>query len=540
MEQFSKLVAIPARRVYTPARLALLAGCYLLVFASLAGLLLSAHETLLQEVRAKARGLASIVAMHVDADELEAIRTPDDMARPEFHHLVEYFNKAKSAHEDIAFVYAIRPQTGEAGASHWEFILDAQPEDVDRNGDGRISPEEEGVKPGTDLMRPPSAAMFAAMRGPAAEPRYYVDRWGTFITGYAPVKDPATGQTVGLLAIDVTKQSIAGKAALVNVAASVAAVVLLVLVTLALGAFFQKTETLEVVRAMDRTIREQNKRLEQTVRQLQDREAIMQQDLELARELQTRFMPASFPFPESLRCAGRYRACSIVGGDLYDLFRLGDQLVGFYMADVSGHGVSAALVTAILKASVDRSRRVLGETFASTDVEAHGSAAVSSLMAQLNATVNGAVREGSFATILFGVLDLRTGNLWLGNAGHNLPLVVGVDGSVRTIEAPPNLPLGLMPIIFEVARSAVEPGEKLVVYTDGLPERRNSAGEEFGEERLARTLAAHGTEAPEEIVRALWQSLDEFGGPHPPDDDQAILVLERRLSKPPSPPGHES
>ncbi len=277
-------------------------------------------------------------------------------------------------------------------------------------------------------------------------------------------------------------------------------------------------------------LREAEEKRRELLSDLQERERIMNHDLALAQELQQRFLPDEFPFADRLRCATFYRACTLVGGDLYDIFEVSPNLCGFYIADVAGHGVSAPLITAILKANADRALRGIFDGRQNTPVNGEEIATViPRFVAQLNNATREVVHTGGFITFQFGILNVVSGELFLVNAGHNRPVHHCASGNeVTEIEIPSNIPLGLIPDYeFEVISCRLDSGDKLLLYTDGLTERLDENSEEFGVDRLLELLREHGSRDAAALVERVRSANDAFAADFTPDDDQAIFVIER-------------
>ncbi len=283
-------------------------------------------------------------------------------------------------------------------------------------------------------------------------------------------------------------------------------------------------------------VEEKNVMLGKTVGELREREQLMAQELKLAQEVQQHFLPKVFPFGEELRFAAMYQSSLTIGGDLYDAFRISDRLAGFYIADASGHGVSAALITAVLKVSFERFRRVssppagLGESAAGAAEPLGDSASLASFMESLNQALHSTVPESTFVTFLVGVLRLDSGELLLANAGHDSPVWYNQQArSAQLLPLPSNFPLGLaMGGEYEIVQFQLQPGDKLIAYTDGLTELMDASGKEFGLQSLLDAVQAYGHLEPEALLSEITKKASAFAGSREPHDDQAILVIDYR------------
>lgn len=522
-------------RIWTPGRVALVVTCTVLIVTVHIVLVCQAHKLLLAEMRGKARNLAATVAMQLDAAALERIHGPEDMETPEFQRVLDYFREVRRIYKEIRFIYCLRPSEGH-GENRWEFVVDAQPYDVDLNQDGQIQAEEEGVKPGHPYEHPLSRILGQALSKPVATQDFYTDRWGTFLSGYAPVRQRQTGQTVGVLGVDIKRSTIRAKYRTVHVAAGLSLGVILALMITAFGALFGKAKALQVTRRMDRDIKQKNRQLQErntelakTVEQLRQWEQTMSEEMMLAREVQQRFLPRESPFPRHLRYANMYQPCAQVSGDLAEIFRVNEKTVGFYMTDVSGHGVSAALITAILRGIVERHHQNGLTTQTGSERRTLGDPeTLRRFMRELNNTLSRTLMPGRYATFLLGVLDVTSGRLMMANAGHLSPLVWRRrTGELRPIEVPCNLALGFVPDWnYELVEDRIEPGDKIILYTDGIIEQINPQNLEFSQSRLAGMIESHAHLGADELVRRIHEGVRQFARSLPPNDDQAMMAVE--------------
>lgn len=233
--------------------------------------------------------------------------------------------------------------------------------------------------------------------------------------------------------------------------------------------------------------------------------------LEVARQVQLELLPPSDPNLEGFDISAYNFPTEEVSGDYYDWVRIYDDQIGMVIADVSGKGVPAALLMAFLRASL---RAAI-----------HIGYAPHISMAKVNYLLWESIERNQFVTAFYGVLDASNRTLAYTNAGHNPPLVLDRDGKTRFIERG-GLPLGM----FRDTRYyeyyvPIEAGQVIVLYTDGVTEAVNAAGEEYGRERLAEAvMAAEGLTAREMISRIHKDVIDWTGGLGANDDITFFII----------------
>lgn len=238
-------------------------------------------------------------------------------------------------------------------------------------------------------------------------------------------------------------------------------------------------------------------------------------ELEIARRIQSSTLPQSIPSLAGLEIAARYVPMSAVAGDFYDFLVVDDKHVGILIADVTGHGVPAALIASMLKVA-----------FAGEAAHAHDPARV---LSGLNASLCGKFEE-HFVTAAYLFVDLEKGLLRYSAAGHPPLMLASRDaGNVREIEEN-GLMLGMFP---EAAYSTVEisiaAGDRCLLCTDGLFEAKNAAQEEFGKSRCKKFLETQLNIPAGRFVDALLGSIAEFSGHNSnraQEDDITLLVLD--------------
>lgn len=239
-----------------------------------------------------------------------------------------------------------------------------------------------------------------------------------------------------------------------------------------------------------------------------------EKELQIAATIQRSLLPRDAPDIPGYEVEGVARPARSVGGDYYTLIPLGAGRHLVAIADVAGKGVPASLLVSMLHAALHVGLR------SETDL-AWG-------VTRLNAFVHENVLLGRYITFFTAVLDTTEHTLQFVNAGHLDQLLVAPDGTTRYLSSS-GFPLGIMPEAqYEADTVAVAPGEMLVLYTDGVSEAMNGQEEEFGAERMARTLSAClGLAAPAAHGRIL-ADVQRFVGSTPPNDDLTLVVVRRK------------
>ncbi|MGA7613565.1 MAG: GAF domain-containing SpoIIE family protein phosphatase, partial [Thermoanaerobaculia bacterium] len=238
---------------------------------------------------------------------------------------------------------------------------------------------------------------------------------------------------------------------------------------------------------------------------------LMQQDLALARKIQARFLPTDPPQMPGWEFWDEYEAALEVGGDYYDFVDLPDGRMAVAVGDVSGKGVSGALYMAKLSSDV--------RYMAASHTEP------SEIIRKVNANIARDIEEGMFVTLLFLVLDPRTGDLEVVNAGHGAPLLRSAKGELSTLEVPRNMPLGVMEETrFDNAKFRLNGGDVVIAYTDGVTEAMNEKKEEFGMDRFYQVIiSAPGS--PGAVGEAVLTAVRNFAGDAPQSDDLTMIAF---------------
>ncbi len=277
---------------------------------------------------------------------------------------------------------------------------------------------------------------------------------------------------------------------------------------------FALTQRQSVVRALDRHLAMAQSFQGEAVAEI-DR---LHDELLLAAKVQRDFMPKELPTVDELELSVIFRPASFVSGDIYDLFRISDDEVGFFLADAMGHGVPAALMTLFIASHMPR------PAIGSNRPIPGPAEALAALSRELHASRGGPTR---FATAVAGTIDLRTRTVRIAAAGHPPPLIVGPDG-IRPVDASGMLLGVIHDAAYEELEFQLEPGESLILHSDGVETafRKDQCLKPnmVYMEHFARLAAEPGV--PLNIpTRTLARKLDEQTGSINAADDITILVI---------------
>jgi sigma-B regulation protein RsbU (phosphoserine phosphatase) len=247
-------------------------------------------------------------------------------------------------------------------------------------------------------------------------------------------------------------------------------------------------------------------------REVESQKDQLEHELEVVSEVQRKLLPKQLPVIDGFKLAVHYETSRYAGGDYYDILVLPDNCWGFLIADAEGHSAPAAVLMA-MTCALFRSYR------GSADDPAE-------VLHYLNEHLC-KVADPSFMTALYAYYDAGAQTMRIARAGHPLPMVFR-NSAKKAIELPcPGVyPLGIEPYEIEipVTETKLEPGDRFLIYTDGLTERFDKGEKTYGEERLLRLLATDSADDPQEVIAAIMADVEQFAGQRPADDDQALLL----------------
>jgi sigma-B regulation protein RsbU (phosphoserine phosphatase) len=243
-------------------------------------------------------------------------------------------------------------------------------------------------------------------------------------------------------------------------------------------------------------------------RRLED--AAERRELSEALKIQQRLLPQQVPQIDGWELSVSWQPASGVGGDCFDTIRFGDTRLALTIADVVGKGIPAALLMSNLQAAV--------RAFASEAIEPQA------LCHQVNRILCGNIAEGRFISFFYCVLDATAGVLTYTNAGHYLPMLVRADGTVERLGIGGPVLGVLAEAEYEQAQVVLDPGDRIVLFTDGLTEARDAHDEEFGEDRLQQAAVAHRACSAPALQARLTAAVAAFTGGQL-QDDATLMIL---------------
>ncbi len=270
----------------------------------------------------------------------------------------------------------------------------------------------------------------------------------------------------------------------------------------------------------------------------------LEREVEIAAEVQARLFPGRVPDLLNVEVAAECRAARGVAGDYYDYVEVAPGLVALALGDVSGKGVSASLVMSNLQASLRAQAaiiaerlsiaeravavsagdgsKVLARVMADADIEG----AVARQMTNINRQLCQSTEANRFATLFLALYEDRTRTLRYANAGHNAALLVRRDGSAEPLTKGGMMVGAFDWAEYEEASATLEPGDLLLIFSDGFSEAENERGEEYGDKRIKAFTIEHRSLSAHDLRHALFDEIDEWSGERERGDDQTLLIVK--------------
>ena len=246
-------------------------------------------------------------------------------------------------------------------------------------------------------------------------------------------------------------------------------------------------------------------------REVEKKKDALENELEIVSVVQRRLLPKKVPEITGLKLAVHYETSLYAGGDYYDITKMPDNQWGFLVADAEGHSAPAAVMMAMTCA--------LFRSYPEPPTEP------GELLYFLNKHLC-KVAEPSFVTALYIVYDANRHTLKIARAGHPPPMICrSADQKAIEYNCSGVFPMGIDPYNqVPVTEAQLQPGDRLLMYTDGITERFNPEGETYAEQRLLRQLEVNRQDNPQELLAAIMKDVNAFANGRPADDDQALLL----------------
>ncbi|MBF0286733.1 MAG: SpoIIE family protein phosphatase [SAR324 cluster bacterium] len=261
-------------------------------------------------------------------------------------------------------------------------------------------------------------------------------------------------------------------------------------------------------------LRKENKEYSENLENLvKQRTKALNMELEKVSIVQRNLLPHSIPSYPNLEIGVYYDTCIELGGggDYYDLIELPDDKLGIVVADASGHGPSAACIMAITRAFF-------------RDLATKNDMSPGKLVQALNEKVDGNYPRGHFVTMLYVVIDLKTGLVTSANSAHPF-LVCGQDQHYKIVETETGMILGMFMGEYPEHSMQLTPGDLIFMFTDGIEEHKNEKREEFGYGRILAACEEHGHEPTQQFIEKLIQQANEYRGNLPREDDFTCVAM---------------
>jgi phosphoserine phosphatase RsbU/P len=289
--------------------------------------------------------------------------------------------------------------------------------------------------------------------------------------------------------------------------------------------FRVKVRAGERVLSLQQGLADKNHQLAKINAQLQSAHRLVEDDLRAAAWMQQRLLPLPTQHAPGVRCAWRLQPCGYIAGDIFNLFPLDENETGFYLLDVSGHGVPAAMMSVTLS-MVLTPNATHGSPLKLHDTATGMSRTLSPEEAVRELNRRFQSRDDRYFTLIYGVLDTRSSTLRFAQAGHPSPVLMR-SGKETTILGTGGMPIGLWPEIeFDCFDISVSPGDRILLYSDGVTECVNAHGLAFGEERLLAFLHDQEALPLEELLRGLLDEITVWHGDSEFRDDVSLLAIE--------------
>ena len=281
----------------------------------------------------------------------------------------------------------------------------------------------------------------------------------------------------------------------------------------------------ERILTLETGLAERNRQLEEVHSRLQKAHALIEEDLQAAARLQQAMLPSASLETNGIRCRWHFHPCSYIAGDIFNFFELDKNTIGFYILDVSGHGVPSAMLSVTLSVVLTPDS-MEGNVLRQYDAASgqYKAAPPNEVIQELNHRFHS--RDDRYFTMIYGLIDLQSSTLRIGQAGHPSPVLTHNGGTCQALGTG-GMPIGVWPDIdFDFIETAISAGDRLVLYSDGVTECLNPRGEQFGSQRLLEAVEEVHTENLDTMFAKLIEKINAWREGREPEDDISLMVVQ--------------
>ncbi len=483
-------------------------------------------RSIINEVRSHAMGVAIASAAGMPRDSFEMIIRGEDADGTAFSLVQKFLGRVVADNPDVRYVYTMR-RSKDPLQPAWmvEYVVDQAARDENR--DGKIDASERFEPQGTLYNASLSPELINSFYGPTADLHITPDPpYPDLISGYAPIRDE-DGSILGIVGVDVLAKTVGRKLLVVQVVMLLVWLVICGLIMCVFMLYQKQREGYERISQLSSELLQRNEMLRAANHELAKANHKFESELRLAQRVQHGFLPTRFPRHDRIVFDQYYLTCEVLGGDLYDVFEIDQDHVGLYMADVAGHGVSAALVSGLLKMAVAtiRQQRAAGTASLFVDMTKPDV-----FLRCINQLLEKEIPEGEFITLIYCVFDLLENRMLLASAGHPHPVIYSSQNkSAHWCSIMNGSALGVRNNEeYTCTSHAIASGDLVLFYTDGLIKVANNAKEEFGENRLLGLVNQFGQVTAARLNESIKDAVEAHRSGTPVTDDFTLLAVEIR------------
>lgn len=481
-------------------------------------------RSVINEVRNHVIGVAIATSVGINSDDLQEIIDIESMEKPAYRRIQNFLDQIGLANPDIRYIYTMR-RALDPLAPAWmvEFVVDQPARDYNR--DGQIERSEMSELPGASYDASEIPELLEGFHVPTADHEIRPDPpYPDLISGYAPIKN-ADGEVIGIIGVDITASTIRGKLLIVQVVMTIVWFVICALISCVFLLYQNQKSAFERISKLSHELAIRNELLRAANQELARMNERFEADLQLAQKVQQGFLPTRFPRHDRIVFDQYYLTCEILGGDLYDAFEIDQDHVGIYMADVAGHGVSAALVSGLLKMAVATMRQQKPAATASMFIDL---TKPDQFLRSVNDLLTKEIPEGEFITLIYCVFDLLNNKLIMASAGHPKPIIYrGKTKTAEWCDTKNGMALGIESRQeYRCSEHSIDSGDLVLFYTDGVTEAMNSNREEFGDDRLISLVNMNDVNNASQLNDVIKQAVVFHRSGCDVSDDFTLLTVE--------------